>query len=155
MKKILKKDEGFTIIEVVLVLAIAGLIFLVVFLALPQLQKSRRDTQRRSDASRIAAALESYAGNSNGNYPTSGTELTNFIGTYVTSQNFNDPSTGVAYGNPTTVSGASTAAVPVGTWTYHTNVACGNNGTTITQTGDRLVAVRMGLEQGIYCVDNN
>ena len=31
------KDKGFTIIEVVLVLAIAGLIFLTVFLALPAL----------------------------------------------------------------------------------------------------------------------
>lgn len=32
--------KGFTIIEVVLVLAIAGLIFLMVFLALPALQRS-------------------------------------------------------------------------------------------------------------------
>ena len=38
---------GFTIIEVVLVLAIAGLIFLMVFIALPTLQRSQRDTQRR------------------------------------------------------------------------------------------------------------
>ena len=35
---------GFTIIEVVLVLAIAGLIFLMVFIALPVLQRSQRDT---------------------------------------------------------------------------------------------------------------
>ena len=39
--------EGFTIIEVVLVLAIAGLIFLMVFVALPALQRSQRDTQRK------------------------------------------------------------------------------------------------------------
>ncbi len=66
----LKKNErGFTIIEVVLVLAIAGLIFLIVFLALPQLQKSRRDTQRKKDAARILGALETYAGNNNGQYP--------------------------------------------------------------------------------------
>ena len=38
---------GFTIIEVVLVLAIAGLIFLMVFVALPALQRSQRDTQRK------------------------------------------------------------------------------------------------------------
>ena len=41
--------KGFTIIEVVLVLAIAGLIFLMVFLALPALQRSQRDTQRKQD----------------------------------------------------------------------------------------------------------
>ena len=40
IKKQLKDAKGFTIIEVALVLAIAGLIFLVVFLALPALQRS-------------------------------------------------------------------------------------------------------------------
>ncbi|MDX1765792.1 MAG: type II secretion system protein [Candidatus Saccharimonadales bacterium] len=64
-----KKDDGFTIIEVVLVLAIAGLIFLIVFLALPQLQASRRDTQRKNDASRLVAGVENYAGNNSGQYP--------------------------------------------------------------------------------------
>lgn len=44
-KKIQK--NGFTIIEVVLVLAVAGLIFLMIFLALPALQRSQRDTQRK------------------------------------------------------------------------------------------------------------
>ena len=47
-----KLYEGFTIIEVVLVLAIAGLIFLMVFLALPALQRSQRDTQRKNDMAR-------------------------------------------------------------------------------------------------------
>ena len=36
--------KGFTIIEVVLVLAIAGLIFLMVFVALPALQRGQRDS---------------------------------------------------------------------------------------------------------------
>ena len=40
-----ENKKGFTIIEVVLVLAIAGLIFLMVFLALPALQRSQRDSQ--------------------------------------------------------------------------------------------------------------
>ena len=44
---------GFTIIEVVLVLAIAGLIFLMVFIAFPALQRSQRDTQRRNDLSKV------------------------------------------------------------------------------------------------------
>lgn len=45
--------KGFTIIEVVLVLAIAGLIFLMVFLALPALQRSQRDTQRKQDVAMV------------------------------------------------------------------------------------------------------
>lgn len=60
---------GFTIIEVVLVLAIAGLIFLMVFVALPSLQRSQRDTQRRNDASRLATALKNYQTNNYGNLP--------------------------------------------------------------------------------------
>jgi hypothetical protein cdiviTM7_02704 len=49
--------KGFTIIEVVLVLAIAGLIFLMVFLALPALQRSQRDAQRKQDVAMVVTAL--------------------------------------------------------------------------------------------------
>lgn len=59
------KDKGFTIIEVVLVLAIAGLIFLTVFLALPALQKSQRDNARRQDVGNVVAALQSYLADNN------------------------------------------------------------------------------------------
>jgi prepilin-type N-terminal cleavage/methylation domain-containing protein len=52
-----KLKTGFTIIEVVLVLAIAGLIFLMIFIALPALQRSQRDTQRKRDADRFLAAI--------------------------------------------------------------------------------------------------
>jgi prepilin-type N-terminal cleavage/methylation domain-containing protein len=44
-----KRNEGFTIIEVMIVLAIAGLIMLVVFLAVPALQRNSRNTQRNND----------------------------------------------------------------------------------------------------------
>jgi len=72
MKKLLKIDEGFTIIEVTLVLAIAGLIFLVVFLALPQLQKSQRDSVRKSDVGRLIAAIATQAANAgSGGLPSS------------------------------------------------------------------------------------
>ena len=54
---------GFTIIEVVLVLAIAGLIFLMVFVALPALQRSQRDTARRNDMSRVDTSLVQYQTN--------------------------------------------------------------------------------------------
>lgn len=60
---------GFTIIEVVLVLAIAGLIFLMVFIALPALQRSQRDTQRRDDMARVTEAITKYQTNNNGKLP--------------------------------------------------------------------------------------
>lgn len=61
----INSKKGFTIIEVVLVLAIAGLIFLMVFIALPNLQRTRRDTQRRNDVDRLSAALVQYVANNN------------------------------------------------------------------------------------------
>ncbi|MBO7720486.1 type II secretion system protein [Candidatus Saccharibacteria bacterium] len=61
--------KGFTIIEVVLVLAIAGLIFMMVFLALPALQRSQRDTQRRDDMARFAAQIAQYQTNNRGRVP--------------------------------------------------------------------------------------
>lgn len=61
--------KGFTIIEVVLVLAIAGLIFLMVFIALPALQRSQRNTRRRQDMARILSAVQEYQANNNGKVP--------------------------------------------------------------------------------------
>lgn len=54
------KQQGFTIIEVVLVLAIAALIFLMIFVALPALQASQRDTARKNDASIVSSAVTKF-----------------------------------------------------------------------------------------------
>lgn len=64
-----KHYKGFTIIEVVLVLAIAGLIFLMVFLALPALQQSQRDTQRKNDARNLLAAIIEFQSHNKGQRP--------------------------------------------------------------------------------------
>lgn len=61
-----KRTEGFTIIEVLIVLAIAGLIMLIVFLAVPALQRNSRNTGRNSDASLIAAAVNECITSHNG-----------------------------------------------------------------------------------------
>lgn len=58
--------KGSTIIEVVLVLAIAGLIFLMVFLALPALQRSQRDAQRKQDIAMVVTALHNWKANNKG-----------------------------------------------------------------------------------------
>lgn len=59
-------NPAFTIIEVVLVLAIAGLIFLMVFIALPALQRSQIDTARKNDVSLVAAAVKNWRSNNRG-----------------------------------------------------------------------------------------
>ena len=65
-KQNINSKKGFTIIEVVLVLAIAGLIFLMVFVALPALQRSQRDTARRNDLARVDTSLVQYQTNNQG-----------------------------------------------------------------------------------------
>jgi len=138
-----KKDKGFTIIEVVLVLAIAGLIFLIVFLALPQLQQSRRDTQRRNDAGRVVATLETYAGNNNGRYPNSNNERNDFEDNYLFNDIFDDPQEGqysIEWG--ANQADVGEIAIDVGE-----NCNDSNN-------ASRDVSVRVGLEEGSYCQDN-
>lgn len=63
------KQKGFTIIEVVLVLAIAALIFLMVFIALPALQRGQRDTGRKQDVNAVASAVNTWRGNHRGSLP--------------------------------------------------------------------------------------
>lgn len=65
----MNKAKGFTIIEVMIVLVIAASILLMVFLAVPSLQRSSRNTQRRGDVARIASALFEYSTNNNGTFP--------------------------------------------------------------------------------------
>lgn len=64
-----KNKDGFTIIEVMIVLAIAGLIILVVLLAIPALQRNSRNTTIKNDASAIAGAINEYTGSNNGRQP--------------------------------------------------------------------------------------
>jgi len=91
-KNNINNKKGFTIIEVVLVLAIAGLIFLMVFVALPALQRSQRDTARRNDISRVDTSLTQYQTN----HQNSSTTLPPDSGTWTGAKNFNCAEAGSA-----------------------------------------------------------
>lgn len=65
----LKQSRGFTLIEVVIVLAIAALIILVVLQAVAAAQRSQRDTTRKNEAGQIISMMEQYASNNQGRYP--------------------------------------------------------------------------------------
>ena len=156
------KESGFTIIEVVLVLAIAGLIFLVVFLALPALQRSQRDTQRRSDLGRFMAQLETYASNNNGSYPTAANTAA-FVTNYLTNDgaSFSDPQNDA--GTPgvydvVTLTGAAAPTIDdnLDNIFYRINAQCGaSEGTFQAGSGTRSVAAMIAVENGIaFCQDN-
>jgi prepilin-type N-terminal cleavage/methylation domain-containing protein len=65
------KSDGFTIIEVLIVLAIAGLIMLIVFLAVPALQRNSRNTVIKSDAQALAGGFSEFSSNNDGINPAS------------------------------------------------------------------------------------
>lgn len=133
-----KKEKGFTLIEIVLVLAIAGLLLVIVFLAVSGAQKSRRDSQRKNDVARIEAQVETYASNNSGAYPADVAAFnTAMTGTYALT-NANDPLSNTAY----KYDGAQVPTATVGA------------GMTYTISG-RTVKICMNLEQGIQCVTNN
>ena len=167
-----KKEKGFTIIEVVLVLAIAGLIFLMVFLALPALQRNQRDTQRKNDLSRLQTAVTSYTSNNRGSLPTAaawGTLVNNYLSNGAAgSDSFQDPA-GANTTTPSatyilTASGNGTTGVLAGAFSSVTNqnliyytigATCGSGGGDTIAAGTRKVALRMYLEGGgIACVNN-
>lgn len=64
--------KGFTVVEVSLVLAVAGLIFAMAFVALPALQRSSRDTARNDDMADFIANVKKYQTNNRGALPGSG-----------------------------------------------------------------------------------
>lgn len=155
-----KKDKGFTIIEVVLVLAIAGLIFLVVFLALPALQRSQRDSQRKSDLGRLMSQITAYASNNQGSLPYG--NWTNFLSGYMTNggQTFSDPTSASTYTitQQTTTSGAGAATgLTAGNIFIYPGVNCSNvsAGTGTISTTSRTVAAAIYQEQGTFTCENN
>jgi prepilin-type N-terminal cleavage/methylation domain-containing protein len=147
-----QKEKGFTIIEVVLVLAIAGLIFLMVFIALPALQRSQRDTQRKNDLSRLNTALSSYQSNNRGSLPTN---WATFVSGYVTTSGdtFVDPS-GTAY-NVSATATLPTSFDSASPYIVVTTGATCNGEDISTGQGARKVAFQMKLEgSGVACQNN-
>ncbi len=154
--------KGFTIIEVVLVLAIAGLIFLMVFIALPALQRGQRDSQRKSDVSRINTQISNYASSNRGSIPSTTnmvTATTGFVARYLggssatAGSEYQDPKTGNGY----TITTATTGDPQVGEINYQTNVLCGTDGqTTGTGASARSYVLRIKLENqnSPHCIDN-
>ncbi len=139
MKKLQKQQKGFTIIEVLIVLAIAGLILLIVFLAVPALQRNSRNTQRKNDISSLLGGVAEYASNNNGTLPTAAQldAVTN-VGYYA-----NAPAAGA--GNWNLAAMATTAETTDHAQVY-TGATC--NGTVAQGGPARAVVVVYGTETG-------
>ena len=160
------QKPAFTIIEVVLVLAIAGLIFLMVFIALPALQRNQRDTQRKNDMSRLKTAMDSYKANNRGKVPEfsiigygsmpfSTTELgVNYL--KAGEGEFKDPN-----GEEYLARALNTRAVGFKVYSDFSNSVfitfskkCGSDGALVEADGTNNYAIQYVLEGGgTYCLD--
>lgn len=93
-----KLRKGFTLIELMIVLAISGLIIGLVLVAASAAQRNGRDTTRRADTQKLATAIEQWASNHNGALPKDGAELNGLSASgYIDANKFKDPSTNEAY----------------------------------------------------------
>lgn len=173
-----QNKKGFTIIEVVLVLAIGGLIFLMVFIALPALQRSQRNTQREDDLARVLTAVNDYQTNNSGKTPFENNDVNaNFLKRYVDEKTvyeagkpitecgdqFKDPD-GECYqiqwrgAAKPTEKGKETGLTKFDhTFYVYTNAGCGDlEGTYDVGTGKRQVAIFFVTEGGaVACNDNH
>lgn len=148
-------SKGFTIIEVVLVLAIAGLIFLMVFIALPALQRNQRDTQRKNDMSRVVTALQNYQSNNRNKLPdTNNAAWAKFATDYLKTDgdSFTDPSEGDYTFNyrgtdKTTPTDLSSSIY------VHTSATC--DGEAVKAAGSGKVAFTYKLEGGGVACSHN
>jgi prepilin-type N-terminal cleavage/methylation domain-containing protein len=159
-----KKDnkKGFTIIEVVLVLAIAGLIFMMVFIALPALQRNQRDTQRKNDITRVIGAVNNYTSSNRGNIPTLAAFTGgSFTSSYLTinNDNFLDPlggpngETAYTFTSSTAALGSFSTSTQNVIYVAH-GYTCNTDGT-VSSGGNRKVAFRVVLEGGGVLCQNN
>jgi prepilin-type N-terminal cleavage/methylation domain-containing protein len=151
--------KGFTIIEVVLVLAIAGLIFLMVFIALPSLQRGQRDAQRKQDLARIQTQIQSYASNARGNIPADLTSsfVANYLGGSgaVAGDQYKDPQTNIGY----TFESVNTPPTAAGHIGYYPGHLCPTDGSgdpsgvagTARQYG---LVIKLEGQTVPYCVDS-
>lgn len=147
------KEKGFTIIEVVLVLAIAGLIFLMVFIALPALQRNQRDTQRKNDMSRVQTAIQNYQSNNRNKLPTFNAT---FISGYLTAggDSFSDPDGTAYYFSSNSANGFVPTDFTAGKVYFTDNATCDGE-KAVTGKGAQKVAVQYKLEGGgTACVNN-
>ncbi len=162
------RTKGFTIIEVVLVLAIAGLIFLMVFIALPTLQRNQRDTQRRDDVARIKAQVNQYQANMKGVIPTDSTAgctivagnagdfLSRYLETGAAANTFVDPG-GTPYRSANCIAPVNPlpATATAGQWFFNAGAICGATEGSTAAGGTRDYAIVMKLEgSGTACVDS-
>lgn len=148
--------RGFTIIEIMIVLAIAGIIMLVVFLAVPALQRSSRNTQRKSDVAHLTGLISEWQSNHGGIALAKLNDSTSVAGPNLANENFsifNKPTDGTAIAAYSTSPAATNANLD--TFFVYTNATCSGSTGVNGGGGPRSFVVLYLVEPGptLQCSD--
>lgn len=166
LRKLNNSNKGFTIIEVMIVLAIAGLIMLVVFLAVPALQRSQRNNARNGDANRVSASVVGFVANNNSRTPGNSTagaytqaqaatdagNIKDDVGTpgqysFSSTVGASGANTNAAVSNSLAVARGTVPAISVDAVQIVTYATCNSNGSTTVSTNGRAIALQYALEK--------
>jgi prepilin-type N-terminal cleavage/methylation domain-containing protein len=151
MYKQIKNNKGFTIIEVMIVLAIAALILIIVLLAVPALQRNAKNTTIKNDASTVAGAVTEYESNNNGQVPVLASQLSAGQPAYISYTGGNAAVKAVVSGN-TLVSAIGTIANPATESQLASALTVPN--TILLAPGEQCADITQGAIQGAPTPDN-
>ena len=138
--------KGFTLLELIIALAIGSTIIATVLLSAQGAERANRDTKRRGDANKLSSALEQWADNKSGKYPVWGTDWSGSNGQggaffsqgYFKADTVTDPRTNSSYLYSNSAPSCSTPLTPPSTIYYQTHNA------------GRSWTIDMCLESGTY-----
>jgi|GEM_PF-430898 len=134
-----KSGKGLAIVGIIIGL-IGILLFIMMTVALPVLQRSQRDTARKNNASLVMTAITTYSSNNKGVLPQD-SDITNgsFASKYLTNLDNTEYSIGVSSEQPSESK-----------MIFTRGVNCSDAGSV---TGDRQYNIQVKLESGdIYCI---
>ena len=174
----MRLKKGFTIVEVSLVVAIGGLILVGALIAVPNLLRTSRDAQRKTDMETLVSAIKKYQTNNNrGALPVStASEWVEFMHSFLS--NFIDPDGNNYQPNPyscynittpdTTCNDIRNVFGGGGKQDFSSNVTfpnghkmfvvigakCGDDNKPVKSSSDRKFAVIYVLEvNDLFCID--
>lgn len=127
----MKKNKGFTLVELLVVIAIIAILVVLILVALGVARQKARDSQRKTDLRSIQTALELYATDHNSSYPPAADLYNGQMDPYLNPIPSDPLSSTTHYGYV-----PNTGATPLGYWLCATLESAGTNQTKVYTVGN-------------------